>query len=406
MFGNFLSARRQTYTATTPSSQFLPESTPSKFSSLVLKLRRLARPSSQPRSQEKNASQSYLEPQHGFQPPALPSQGFSAVTQCSHTSLDRRPHGPYLSQPAVPITSSTRRTEDQNVVISTPPTGGPRSTFSTTTSPLLTPPQLVDTTPTISFSPIPPTFQSSQQTAETLAENKKLEKLKATIERRSLRNANYALAVQYALRDNIVPGVTAFAQERDSLNEEVKRTEEHLAKGLKARSELKELRGEKLKQRRKVEEAVLAAEREHEEKQERCYQLKKEITRFILEAKKRKVRPPRTGLSDSGSGSGSNPDPDSEDDYGVPTAEAASPRSLKKAKTASSFSDGLESPNWFKRGLLFGAARQRPSTRGSDSTEFEMFDTSQPPQAALSDSGPHTQDGDGDGSDEYADDFA
>ncbi|KAG9048075.1 hypothetical protein FS837_000846 [Tulasnella sp. UAMH 9824] len=359
-------------------------------SSFVLTLRRLTRPFRQPRSREKNASPSYLQPRHGFQPPARPSVGFSAPTESNHTGFDRRLHAPSPSQPAVLNTSSSLWTEDRSLATPTRPTG-PHSTFSTTTSPLLAPPQ-------------------------SLAENKKIEKLKATIERRSLRNANYALAAQYAFRDNIVAGVAAFAEQRDSLNEEVKRIEERLAKRLKARSELKAQRDEKRDQRRKIEEAVLAAQREQEDKQEGVYQLKKEINPFILEVKKRKVRPPRTGLSDSESGSGSNPDSDSEDDYGVPTAEATSPRSLKKAKTASSYSDALGSPNWFERGLLFGAARQRPSTQGSDSTEFEMFEetirrrpgarTSQPSQGAVRNLGAQTQDGNDDGSDEYADDFA
>ncbi|KAG9037238.1 hypothetical protein FS837_001469, partial [Tulasnella sp. UAMH 9824] len=287
MFGKFLSARRPTDTATIPSSQSQSGPTPSKFSSLVLQLRRIARPLSQPRSQEKNAPQSYLQPPHGFQPPANPSQGCSAPTQRNHTGFDRPPHGPYPSQLAVPVTSSSLRTEDQNLAIPTL-LSGPRSTFSTTSSPLLAPSQPADTTPTINFSPIAPTFQSSQKTAESFANSKKIEKLQATIECRSLRNANYVLAVQYEFCDNIVPGVAAFTQQRDLLNKEVKRTEDRLAKRLKARSELMALRDEKQGQRRKIEEAVLAAQREQEDTLERYYQLKKEITRFILEARKRK----------------------------------------------------------------------------------------------------------------------
>ncbi|KAG9040454.1 hypothetical protein FS837_000603, partial [Tulasnella sp. UAMH 9824] len=274
MFGKFFSARRPTDTATTPSSQSQSGPTPLKFSSLALQLRRLTRPFRQPRSQEENASQSYLQPQHGFQPSVNPSQGFSAPIQSNHTGFDRPPHSPYPSQPAV--TSPSLRTEDHNLAIPTPLTG-PLSTFSTTSSPLLAPSQPADTTPTIRLSPIAATLP--QQTAEGFVNNKMIEKLKATIERRSLRNANYVLAVQYELRDNI---------QRDSLNEEVKRTEEHLAKRLKARSELKALRDEKQEQRRKIEEAVLAAKHEQEDKLERNYQLKKEITRFILEARKRK----------------------------------------------------------------------------------------------------------------------
>ncbi|KIO33800.1 hypothetical protein M407DRAFT_17406, partial [Tulasnella calospora MUT 4182] len=270
MFGRFLSTRRARDTSKTPSSQFQLEPTDSKSSSFVLKLQRLTSHFSRPRSQEKNASQSNLQPLQGFQPSALPSQGFSAMTQGDHTSFDQRPHGPSPSQSAILSLSPPLRTEERCLPTSTPSTG-PRPTFSTPNSPLLAPPQLLDATPTISSSSTSSTLESSQQTAESLAENKKIEEMNATgIASRHLRHANYVQGVRDELRTDIDPRVAVFTKQCDSLEEEIKRAEELLAKRIEVRSKMETLRDRKREQRREIEQAVLTTKREREEKKEQC----------------------------------------------------------------------------------------------------------------------------------------
>ncbi|KAG8937777.1 hypothetical protein FRC00_000922 [Tulasnella sp. 408] len=390
MLGKAIFARRTGQLATTPSSQHelgLPISSPSAFAQKFRKFKQ----------------ELYLMTHH-------------------FASFDRRPHGSYPSLPPVVTSSPPFQPGEEAVATSAPSTTSSTFLADPTLLPL---PRSIGTTPPLALlafltlpalhtsshsrklsprlqrgqllqsdvltqpvrhphsSTIPQHhthhgllrglshFPHSEQTKDDRIAARKTADLHATIATLQLKRDNYCAHHQH------LSGVRVWQKKRDDQMKELEWAKAELAKRTEVRDIMEAMWCDQREERWQLDDARAAKAKAWQEKLKRCEELEREVQRLLFQQEQWVTRGwrRRDWQSDG-------------EPYSGPTSEvspgpySASPTPLQQSPCASDSSDNSRSqgapstapmPKWIKQGPFAEAARQGPSTQGSDSIESELL---------------------------------